>query len=611
MTASNLRKREAADAPQGQRRVTRALRGLGGRLARVRTRPRSRRLELAGLLIGLAVGLVLALTARPYGGQAPAAPPPAGPPAGLEGSYGTTLAPQPGVGPLPTALDAEWAAYSDRSTCADWAGGDGISAVRLSSSQIAWFFSDSYLGPATPSSGFSHSAGLVHNSVVVQTRSGNGSGFVTLTGGGVCSSAVRPDAVVGPPQAPGGRNVRYWAEDGIKIGGLVIKFYNSYRLGNAPYIPTGTVLATFPAGQLSSAGSGQADGVIATPQLLPLPSYAPPGNDSPIVWGAAVLRAGNTVYVYGTQTPDTLVPDRQLYLARVPASQLTEFAAWQFYAGSGRWTASQSAAQPLQPPASSLSVSSGFSVVPVGQRYWLIQANPIAGNQDIDAYPASAPWGPFDQAAGIVVYRDPGMGLDAAHDFRLMYEARAEPAVSTSRTLVISYNVNSIGNTAGCIPMSWFSNTVTLPRFIAVPLTMFSTSGTAASGAKVTAGPSDYPQVAQQDPAQWFDEWDYPNGCPPVPGVTSVRASARPGAVTLSWPDAGLGVGYRVYVRAPGAAGWVLETTVSFVLSPTARTISATLTGLPAGNYAARVVPLNLRQQAGHMAQVSFTVPGG
>ena len=158
----------------------------------------------------------------------------------------------------------------------------------------------------------------------------------------------------------------------------------------------------------------------------------------------------------------------------MPASRLTEFAAWQFYAGSGRWAASQSAAQPLQPPQSSLSVSSGFSVVPVGQRYWLIQANPIAGNQDIDAYPASAPWGPFDQAAGIVLYRDPGIGLDAAHDFRLMYEARVEPAVSTGRTLVISYNVNSIGNTAGCIPMSWFSNTVTLPRFITVPLTMFS-----------------------------------------------------------------------------------------------------------------------------------------
>jgi hypothetical protein len=594
MTTSNLRKRESADVPQRRRRVTRAL----------------RRLEVAGLLIGLAIGLVLALAARPFGGQSPATRPAAGTaadlpaniPASLPPSAAATLVPQASVGPVPTALDAEWAAYSAHSTCADWAGGDGISAVRLSASQIAWFFSDSYLGPASPLAGFSHSTGLVHNSVVVQS----GSGIVTLTGGGVCSATARPAAVVGPPQAPGGRNTRYWVEDGIKIGDTIVKFYNSYLLGNAPYVPTGTVLATFPASELSSAG----DGAIVTPQLIPLPSYAPPGNDSPIAWGAAVLRTGDTVYVYGTQTPDTLVPDRQLYLARVPASQLTEFAAWRFYAGSGRWTASQSAAQPLQPPASSLSVSSGFSVIQAGQRYWLIQANPIAGNQDIDAYPASALWGPFDQAAGIVLYRDPGMGLDAAHDFRLMYEARVEPAVSTSRTLVISYNVNSIGNTAGCIPMAWFSNTVTLPRFITVPLTVFSAAPGTAEDA-VTAGPSDYPQVARQDPAQWFDEWDYPNGCPPVPGVTSVRARARPGAVTLSWPDAGLGVAYRVYVRAPGTASYVLETTVSFVLSTTAAAISATLTGLPAGNYAARVVPLNLRQQAGHVAQVSFTVPGG
>ena len=608
MAASDLHQKESADAPRGRR---------GGRLPRVRARLRSRRPQVAGLLIGLVIGLILVLVLRPDDGYAPAARRPAStgantPPgtrAGLPASAGTTLVPRTSIGPIPTALDAEWAGYSNHSTCADWAGGDGISAVRLSASQIAWFFSDSYLGPARPSSGFSHSAGLVHNSVVIQTLSGHDSKFVTLTGGGLCSSTVRPAAVVSPPQAPGGRNARYWVEDGIRIGETVIKFYNSYRPGNAPYIPTGTVLATFPVGQLSSADSGQAYGVIPTPQLIPLPSYVPPGNESPIVWGAAVLRAGNTVYVYGTQTPDTLVPDRQLYLARVPASRLTEFAAWQFYAGSGRWTASQPAAQPLQPPESSLSVSSGFSVVQAGQRYWLIQANPIAGNQDIDAYPATSPWGPFDQSAGIVLYRDPGIGLDAAHDFRLMYEARVEPAVSTSHELVISYNINSIGNTAGCIPMSWFTNTVTLPRFIAVPLTLLSGAGGRPDGA-VTAGPSDYPQVAQRAPAQWFNEWDYLDGCPPVPGVTSVHARAQPGAVALSWPDAGLGVAYWVYLRSPGTASYTLNTPVSFVLSTTARTIRVTLSGLAPGKYLARVVPLNLRLHTGHAAQVAFTVPG-
>jgi hypothetical protein len=211
-----------------------------------------------------------------------------------------------------------------------------------------------------------------------------------------------------------------------------------------------------------------------------------------------------------------------------------------------------------------------------------------------------------------------------------MYEARAEPAVSTSRDLVISYNINSIGNTAGCIPMSWFTNTVTLPRFIAVPLTLLSGpgpggpglggagSGGAGSGGAgggpddvVTAGPPIYPQIAQRAPGQWFNEWNYrADGCPPLPGVTSVQASPRAGAVTLSWPSAGLGVAYRVYLRSPGTTGYTLNTTISFVLSTTAR-ISATIFGLSPGEYVARVVPVNLRQQTGHAAQVSFTVPGG
>jgi len=211
------------------------------------------------------------------------------------------------------------------------------------------------------------------------------------------------------------------------------------------------------------------------------------------------------------------------------------------------------------------------------------------------------------EAARFAVWHDV-IGLDSAHDYRLMYEARAEPAVSTSNELVISYNINSIGNTSGCVPMSWFTNTVTLPRFIAVPLTLLSGAGGRADDV-VTAGPPSYPQIAQRAPAQWFNEWNYPaDGCPAVPGVTSVQARPGAGAVALSWPDAGLGVAYRVYLRSPGTTGYTLNTTVSFVLSATAR-ISVTLSGLAPGEYVARVVPVNLRQQTGHVAQVTFTVP--
>ena len=78
--------------------------------------------------------------------------------------------------------------------------------------------------------------------------------------------------------------------------------------------------------------------------------------------------------------------------------RLAQFAAWQFYAGSGRWAAAQQDAQPVQPAGEGPAVASGFSVIKAGARYWLIQADPVAGSNEIDAYPAAAPWGPFDPA---------------------------------------------------------------------------------------------------------------------------------------------------------------------------------------------------------------------
>jgi hypothetical protein len=358
------------------------------------------------------------------------------------------------------------------------------------------------------------------------------------------------------------------------------------------------VIAAFPVSQLSAAGHGPQYGAVARPRLIPLPSYTPAAGGSPVIWGAALLQAGSTVYVYGTQSPagPGAAADRQLYLARVPVSQLTTFSAWRFYAGAGQWATGQQNAQPVR-PGRGFSVASGFSVIQIGHRYWLIQAGAVAGSQDIDAYPASEPWGPFDPAAGILLYRNPAIGLDAAHDYRLMYEARTEPALSTSHTLVISYNVNSEAVTTGCVPMSAFTNTVTQPRFVTVPLTAFGAAAPPAGGVATSAAP-DYPRIVPRNPSQWFNSWNYPGGCPPVPALTSVRARPGTGKVTLSWPDAGLGVRYHVYLQGP-----------TDVPATTEYGDDATITGLQPGGYLASVVPVNLRHATGPAAQVTFTVP--
>ncbi len=555
---------------------------------------RRRTREMVGLAVGIAAGLAIALAWLVPLRSHPAAPVTDRP----------ALIPGATAGPDPAALDAEWLAYSDQSSCADWAGGDGVSALRLNSDQLAWFFSDTTIGPAGPAIGFSRLSGFVHNSLVIQTTTGRGSTFVTMTGGGACTGPGGPGnaaPVVGPPPAvPGGPSDRYWEEDGATIGGTVVKFYDHYRVGLQPYVPLGTVIATFPVSQLSPAGRGSRYGAVARPHLISLPSYTPPGGSAPILWGAALLRVQNTFYIYGTQSPNIGVSDGRLYLARVPASQLTSFGAWRFYAGAGRWAAGQRQARPLQPAGSGLAVSSGFSVIHAGQRYWLIQIGPALGTTDIDAYPARTPWGPFDYAAGRLLYRDPSIGLDAAHEYRIMYEARAEPALSTVNTLVISYNVNSEAVTAGCVPMSQFTNTVILPRFIAVPLASFGRDPSAPADA-VSSGPPDYPPIVQRDPSQWFDAWTYPGDCPPVPPVKSLRARPGAGQVTLNWPDAGLDIGYRVYLHGPGEPGRTPATATS--------ADGATITRLRPGAYRAVVVPVNFYQHTGPPAGVTFTVP--
>jgi hypothetical protein len=502
-------------------------------------------------------------------------------------------------GPSPSALDDQWLAYSDHSTCAEWAGGDGVSAIRLNSSQIAWFFADTYLGPAGPTEGFSHLGGFLHNSVVVQTTARNQTKLVTLTGGGGCASGNGADPAVSVVSGPktAGRAVRYWDADGIRVGGTVVKFYNAYLLGRSPYVPEGTTIARFPVSKLSAAGRTQASGGVIKPALRPIPTYTPPGGGTPIVWGSALLRLGNTVYIYGWQAQNVYSTHRLPYLARVSASRLADFASWRFYAG-GRWSARQSQAVPFEPASQDFSVPTGFSVVPIAGRYWLIETMGT-GVPDIYAYPAPTPWGPFDARAGILLYRAPGIALDVAGDYRLMYEARAEPALSTSKTLVISYNVNSEAVTAACSSIAWYTNTYIQPQFISVPMSAFGTQKASVVNL-VRAQSPGYLPIIQRNPTQWYDGSSFADGCPPVPGVSHVTAHTGAGRVRLAWPSAGIGLQYQVYLSS-GSGFERMRTTSS---------TQVTLSGLTAGvTYDFEVVPVNVHSDPGPPAYASVDLP--
>jgi hypothetical protein len=98
-----------------------------------------------------------------------------------------------------------------------------------------------------------------------------------------------------------------------------------------------------------------------------------------------------------------------------------------------------------------------------------------------------------------------------------MYEARAEPALSTKRTLMISYNVNSLAVTGSCVSITDFTNRVIQPRFIALPRSVFHGANLwSGPGVPAVAAPPDDPPATARHIGRWFDSWKYPGGCPPT-----------------------------------------------------------------------------------------------
>jgi hypothetical protein len=190
----------------------------------------------------------------------------------------------------------------------------------------------------------------------------------------------------------------------------------------------------------------------------------------------------------------------------------------------------------------------------------------------------------------MVLYRAAGIGLTGADDYQVMYEAQAEPALSSKRTLLISYNVNSLAVTAGCEPLSEFTNAVIQPRFIAVPRSVFGASVRTARSTAVATGPAPAPPAIRRV-SRWYDSWKYRGGCPPLRAVTHLAVTRADGRIRVRWAAAGPGVRYAVYLRSAGRRYALLAVT---------QVASATLPRLAPGlRYQIRIVPENVERRRG------------
>jgi hypothetical protein len=503
-----------------------------------------------------------------------------------------TVSPEPGQ-PYAGALDDEWVSYGRAANCAEWSGADGMQGVRLNRSTIAWFFSDTYLGTVRESVP-AFRGGMIANSLVIQKTARR----TTVTGGGACAWDRLPAAKPRPLLSAGRRSQWYWGGDGMMVGDRVVKFFHRFGWGTARYEPLATAITSVPVRSLTARKPAKT--LRLKPRELPVVTPVPGGT--PIMWGAALLPVGDTVYVYGWHAPDLRFQQKRLYLAKAPKTRLADVTAWAYYAGTGQWTTSQWGARPVQPFGADLEVSSAFSVARLGGRFWLVQHEPAFDSPNIVAHPATAPWGPFDPRQGKLLYQAPDVGDDAAHDYKVIYDARVLAPLSTEKTIVIGYNVNTMAVNIGCRSLNYYTDVFYRPRFVTVPAAEFGRPGRAAQRVQAGREPP-YTPLVRQNPGQWYNTWNYPRGCPPVPPVTGVQAvSTEPGTLTLSWRNAGADVSYRVYRRPAGA-----RTPASLVR--TVSTPGVTLEGLESGKrYEWRIQPINWKDHPGPVRSGSARV---
>ena len=177
-------------------------------------------------------------------------------------------------------------------------------------------------------------------------------------------------------------------------------------------------------------------------------------GDRVLVWGAAVLRIGDDLYVYGTdERRGKRSPNRQMVVARAPSASVGDFAAWRYFRD-GSWVEDFRNPSPLAG-----GLASEYSVTPFGKRYIAVYTDRGLSPR-IMGRKADHPWGPWSEPA--VLYECPEMGRDKK---LFCYAAKAHPALSSGHDLVVSYVVNSFDfrQVARDANLYW-------PRFVRVTL---------------------------------------------------------------------------------------------------------------------------------------------
>jgi hypothetical protein len=299
-----------------------------------------------------------------------------------------------------------------------WIGGDGVNSVVLGANRRAWLFSDTWVGSVRDGKRFD--ATIVNNTVGIQ--SGGDAAKVKFIIG------MKPDKKPAAMFTPADGRGWFWLQAGAFANGKLYMFLSQIE-------KTGSDVFGF-------RGFGQTLGIVDNPQddpaswrlrqlKLPCTIF---NTKRELTFGASILKDGEYFYVFGTDEdlrPNGL--DRYLIVARVPVSQIEDFAAWRFYSAQ-RWESDFRAASRM---AVGMASECSVSYLADFKQYVLVYTEGGLSPR-ILARTASSPAGPW--SAATMLYRCPEEKWGKSV---FCYAAKAHPSLAARDELVVSYCTNS------------------------------------------------------------------------------------------------------------------------------------------------------------------------
>jgi fibronectin type 3 domain-containing protein len=345
-------------------------------------------------------------------------------------------------------LNTMFDTYGNQGGAGQWTGSDGTYSVPLPSGQVAWFFSDTFLGTVLPDGTRPEDSPMIRNSAILETgQPGDTATLQTLIGG----TASSPTGLVMAPDDGQGTAYGYEAHAGWVNGDEVQVFYIHYSssdgTGGLNNVPDGTAIATFSLPDLT----------LQSVTTLPLTAS--------MLWGMSAVTEGGYTYIYGNG-------NNNVYVARAPEGEVVDTSGssptdqWQFWTGS-EWSSSESAAQPIL-----VGVSDGLSVEDLNGQYILVTFdNDTAFDPNIVAFTATSPTGPFSGKTYLYTVPSPLPAGETCACFS--YLPQLHPEFASSGELVLSYDTDTLNSAENYSYVAIYR-----PRFIDVawPVTVGDTT---------------------------------------------------------------------------------------------------------------------------------------